>query len=77
MADTFHHVVVAIHVVLYTTTLATESSPMFLKTGDGEGGKFIHKIIVPVVLFGVLLSTLHQSSLSGLSDSAGTVAFVV
>jgi Ni/Fe-hydrogenase subunit HybB-like protein len=24
---------------------------------------FIHKIIVPVVLFGVLLSTLHQSSL--------------
>lgn len=56
--------VVAIHVVLYTTTLATESSPMFFeKFGMEKAAGFIHKIIVPVVLFGVLLSTLHQSSL--------------
>jgi len=56
--------VVAIHVVLYTTTLATESSPMFFeKLKMEKAAGFIHKIIVPVVLFGVLLSTLHQSSL--------------
>jgi Ni/Fe-hydrogenase subunit HybB-like protein len=56
--------VVAIHVVLYTTTLATESSPMFFEKIGMEGAaRFIQKIIVPVVLFGVLLSTLHQSSL--------------
>ena len=56
--------VVAIHVVLYTSTLATESSPMFFeKLGMEKAANFIHKIIVPVVLFGVLLSTLHQSSL--------------
>jgi len=56
--------VVAIHVVLYTTTLATESSPMvFEKLGMQGMAKAIEKIIVPVVLFGVLLSVLHQSSL--------------
>lgn len=56
--------IVAIHVVLYTSTLATESSPMFFeKLGMEKAAGFIHKIIVPVVLFGVLLSTLHQSSL--------------
>ncbi len=56
--------VVAIHVVLYTSTLATESSPMFFEKFGMEGAaRFIHKIIVPVVLFGVLLSLLHQSSL--------------
>src|SRR5512134_2488864 len=56
--------IVAIHVVLYTSTLATESSPMFFeKLGMEKAARFIHKIIVPVVLFGVLLSTLHQSSL--------------
>ncbi len=56
--------IVAIHVVLYTSTLATESSPMFFeKFGMEKAAGFIHKIIVPVVLFGVLLSTLHQSSL--------------
>jgi len=56
--------IVAIHVVLYTSTLATESSPMFFeKLGMEKAANFVHKIIVPVVLFGVLLSTLHQSSL--------------
>lgn len=56
--------VVAIHVVLYTTTLATESSPMVFEKLKMRGAlRFVEKIMVGVVLFGVLLSTLHQSSL--------------
>lgn len=56
--------IVAIHVVLYTTTLATESSPMiFEKFNMRFALKFVNAIMVPVVLFGVLLSVLHQSSL--------------
>lgn len=56
--------VVAIHVVLYSTTLALESSPMvFEKLGMDGAYRFINKIMVPIVIFGVLLSTLHQSSL--------------
>jgi Ni/Fe-hydrogenase subunit HybB-like protein len=56
--------IVAIHVVLYTSTLATESSPMiFEKLGMKRALKFVNGIMVGVVLFGVLLSTLHQSSL--------------
>jgi len=56
--------VVAIHVVLYTSTLATEASPMFFEKLRMEwAANVIHKILVPVVLFGVLLSILHQSSL--------------
>ena len=56
--------IVAIHVVLYTTTLATESSPMFFeKLKMTRAMNFVNKIMVPIVLFGVLLSTLHQSSL--------------
>lgn len=56
--------IVAIHVVLYTTTLAIESSPMiFERFGMKRALSIINKVMVPVVLFGVLLSTLHQSSL--------------
>jgi Ni/Fe-hydrogenase subunit HybB-like protein len=56
--------IVAIHVVLYTSTLATESSPMlFEKLGWKRALNVVNKIMVPIVLFGVLLSTLHQSSL--------------
>jgi len=56
--------IVAIHVVLYTTTLAAESSPMILEKLKMSGAyRFINGIMVPIVLFGVLLSTLHQSSL--------------
>lgn len=56
--------IVAIHVVLYTTTLATESSPMiFEKLGWTRALNMVNKIMVPIVLFGILLSTLHQSSL--------------
>lgn len=56
--------IVAIHVVLYTTTLAAESSPMFFEKLKMSGAyRFVNSIMVPIVLFGILLSTLHQSSL--------------
>jgi Ni/Fe-hydrogenase subunit HybB-like protein len=56
--------IVAIHVVLYTSTLAVESSPMILeKLNMNKALNFIQRIMVGIVLFGVLLSTLHQSSL--------------
>jgi Ni/Fe-hydrogenase subunit HybB-like protein len=56
--------VVAIHVVLYTTTLATESSPMVFEKLKMPGAyRAVEKVMVPIVLFGVLLSILHQSSL--------------
>jgi Ni/Fe-hydrogenase subunit HybB-like protein len=56
--------IVAIHVVLYTSTLATESSPMvFEKFGMTKAYNIVQKIMVPIVIFGVLLSVLHQSSL--------------
>lgn len=56
--------IVAIHVVLYTSTLATESSPMLFEKLGWSGA--LHKVsrcMVGIVLFGVLLSLLHQSSL--------------
>lgn len=56
--------IVAIHVVLYTTTLGAESSPMLFERLRMMGAyRFMNAIMVPIVLFGVLLSTLHQSSL--------------
>ncbi|MDA8123109.1 MAG: polysulfide reductase NrfD [Deltaproteobacteria bacterium] len=56
--------VVAIHVMLYTTTLALEFSPMLFERLGWHGAvKTVQKIMVPVVLFGALLSVLHQSSL--------------
>ncbi len=56
--------VVAIHVILYTTTLALEFSPMFFERLGWHGAvRAVHRIMVPVVLFGALLSVLHQSSL--------------
>lgn len=59
--------VVAIHVVLYTTTLATESSPMVFEKFKMQGAvRAVEKIMVPIVLFGILLSVLHQASLGAL-----------
>jgi len=56
--------VVAMHVILYTTTLAIEFSPMLFEKFGMTGAKsFVERIIMPVVLFGVMLSILHQSSL--------------
>ncbi|HJV67379.1 MAG TPA: Ni/Fe-hydrogenase cytochrome b subunit [Geomonas sp.] len=56
--------IVAIHVVLYTSTLGTESSPMlFEKLGWTGALDKVNRCMVGIVLFGVLLSLLHQSSL--------------
>lgn len=56
--------VVAIHVVLYTTTLGIESSPMlFEKLKWNKAQKVVNNILIGAVIFGVMLSTLHQSSL--------------
>lgn len=54
-------------VMLYTTVLAIEFSPVvFEKLHWKRAGKIVHAISVPVVILGVLLSTLHQSSLGSL-----------
>jgi Ni/Fe-hydrogenase subunit HybB-like protein len=56
--------IVAIHVILYTTTLAIEASPMFFeKVGMKSALNTVNKIMLGAVIFGVMLSTLHQSSL--------------
>lgn len=51
-------------VMLYTTVLALEFSPVVLeKFKLTKTIKFIKRITIPLVIVGVLLSTLHQSSL--------------
>lgn len=56
--------IVGIHVMLYTTTLAIESSPMlFERFGNTRALAAVKKIMIGAVVFGVMLSTLHQSSL--------------
>lgn len=56
--------VVAMHVIFYTTTLALEFSPMLLeRLGWHKALKVVNKVMVGAVIFGVMLSTLHQSSL--------------
>lgn len=59
--------VVAMHVIFYTSTLAVEFSPMLFERLKMRGMlKFVNGIMVGVVLFGVMLSVLHQSSLGAL-----------
>jgi Ni/Fe-hydrogenase subunit HybB-like protein len=54
-------------VMLYTAVLALEFSPVvFEKLHWERAQKIVHAISVPVVILGVLLSTLHQSSLGSL-----------
>jgi len=51
-------------VMLYTTVLAVEFSPVvFERFGFHAPARLIHRIITPLVILGVILSTLHQSSL--------------
>jgi Ni/Fe-hydrogenase subunit HybB-like protein len=51
-------------VMLYTTVLALEFAPVvFEKLGWTLPLKALHAISVPVIIAGVVLSTLHQSSL--------------
>jgi c(7)-type cytochrome triheme protein len=54
-------------VTLYTTVLALEFSPLvFERFGWKRPLKVIRTVFVPLVIVGVLLSTLHQSSLGSL-----------
>ena len=54
-------------VMLYTTILAIEFAPVVLERfGFHAPVRIIHGIITPLVIAGVLLSTLHQSSLGSL-----------
>jgi Ni/Fe-hydrogenase subunit HybB-like protein len=54
-------------VMLYTTVLALEFSPaVFEKFGWTRGQQMVRIISVPLVILGVILSTLHQSSLGSL-----------
>ncbi len=54
-------------VMLYTTVLAMEFSPMlFERLRMKKAAEAVHKIIIPLVILGIMLSTLHQSSLGSL-----------
>jgi Ni/Fe-hydrogenase subunit HybB-like protein len=54
-------------VMLYTTVLAVEFSPVvFERFGFHAPARIIHGLITPLVIAGVILSTLHQSSLGSL-----------
>ena len=58
-------------VMLYTTVLSFEFSPIVLERfGLHKLAHFMHKFLTPLVIIGVILSTLHQSSL-------GTVYLIV
>ena len=51
-------------VLLYTTVLALEFSPVVFEKFKWHGPmRMVHAITVPLVILGVVLSTLHQSSL--------------
>lgn len=54
-------------VVLYTTVLALEFSPIVFERFNLEKPKkILHAITIPLVIVGVILSSLHQSSLGSL-----------
>ncbi|MEW5799988.1 MAG: NrfD/PsrC family molybdoenzyme membrane anchor subunit [Bacteroidota bacterium] len=54
-------------VILYTTVLSLEFLPVILeKFNLHRTIKFIKRISIPLIILGVLLSTLHQSSLGSL-----------
>ena len=54
-------------ILLYSTVLTYELSPVFLKQPRFQGlNRIIKKMTIPMVIAGVTLSTLHQSSLGTL-----------
>lgn len=54
-------------VMLYLTVLALEFSPLvFEKFRQERALKIMHRITIPLVCAGIILSTLHQSSLGSL-----------
>lgn len=65
-----HHSImfeVAWCVTLYLTVLAVEFSPVVLERfGMKRAIKVLHRVAIPVVIAGVVLSTLHQSSMGSM-----------
>ena len=60
-------------VMLYTTVLTLEFSPTFFeRLGWGRVLRLLRMTLVPLVMVGIILSTLHQSSLGGLYLIAST-----
>jgi Ni/Fe-hydrogenase subunit HybB-like protein len=58
---------VAICVLCYTTVLALEFSPaLFERLRWKRAWQITHKLTLPLVIVGILLSTMHQSSLGSL-----------
>jgi len=58
---------VAMCVMFYTTVLFFEFSPnIFERLGWGGPKRWIGRVTVPLVILGVILSTMHQSSLGSL-----------
>jgi Ni/Fe-hydrogenase subunit HybB-like protein len=58
---------VAICVLCYTTVLALEFSPaLFERLRWKRAWQIAHKLTLPLVIVGILLSTMHQSSLGSL-----------
>jgi Ni/Fe-hydrogenase subunit HybB-like protein len=58
---------VAMCVMCYTTVLALEFSPaLFERLGWRKAWGVVHKITLPLVILGIVLSTMHQSSLGSL-----------
>ncbi len=58
---------VGICVMLYTTVLILEFAPVvFDRLGWERANRRIHKLHLPLIIIGVVLSTLHQSSLGSL-----------
>jgi len=54
-------------VMLYTTVLALEFAPVLLEKPHWQKPiRLLHKVTMPLVILGVVLSTLHQSSLGSL-----------
>jgi Ni/Fe-hydrogenase subunit HybB-like protein len=54
-------------VMLYTTVLALEFAPVLLEKPNWQKPiRILHTITMPLVILGVVLSTLHQSSLGSL-----------
>jgi Ni/Fe-hydrogenase subunit HybB-like protein len=55
---------VAMHVIFYTTVLALEFSPMLFERLEMPRALIaVNKIMIGAVIFGVMLSTMHQASL--------------
>jgi Ni/Fe-hydrogenase subunit HybB-like protein len=58
---------VAMCVLIYTTVLALEFLPaLFERLKWKRAWRIMHKITLPLVIIGILLSTMHQSSLGSL-----------